>query len=148
MQSLHWPGRFVGVAAGVVDDKRQILLVRHTYGRLNWALPGGVSEPGESVEQTASRELREETGLRARIERLTGIYYEQETDQHHFVFRCVVDDVSVPVPSSSEISDCGFFSIDVLPRPISDFTIRRIQDTLDESSPRSVITIPRRTWLE
>ena len=141
-------GRLVGAAAGVVDDEGRILLVRHTYGRLNWELPGGMSEPGESVEQAALRELREETGLRARVEQLTGIYYEPETDQHHVVFRCLTQGVSAPAPSSSEISDCGFFSVDDLPRPISDFTIRRIQDTLAESSPRTVITIPTRSWLE
>ena len=46
--AVEWPSRFVGVAAGVVDPAGRILLVRHTYGALNWELPGGMSEPGES----------------------------------------------------------------------------------------------------
>ena len=42
-----------------------VLLIRrggHPYKGC-WALPGGFSEPGEEIEQTAVRELAEETGL-------------------------------------------------------------------------------------
>jgi 8-oxo-dGTP pyrophosphatase MutT (NUDIX family) len=83
---MYWPGRLVGVAAAVHDDGGRILLVRHTYGRLNWELPGGASEPGESFEETALRELQEETGLAGRVDRLAGIYYRREDDSHHLVF--------------------------------------------------------------
>jgi 8-oxo-dGTP diphosphatase len=80
----------MGAAAVIANDAGAVLLVRHSYGRLNWELPGGASEPGESIVETALREVREETGLRAVAERLTGVYYEPELDAHHFVFRCAV----------------------------------------------------------
>jgi 8-oxo-dGDP phosphatase len=54
-----------GAACAIFDSHGRVLLVRHTYGRLNWELPGGGSEPGEGPDETAARELREETGLRA-----------------------------------------------------------------------------------
>ena len=85
-----------------------MLLVKHTYGRLNWELPGGGSEPGEAPEGTAARELVEETGLRAELEGLTGVYFESDHDPGpmvHFVFRCRWQAGLDPVASSPEIGD-------------------------------------------
>ncbi|PNY81956.1 NUDIX domain-containing protein [Deinococcus koreensis] len=48
----------------VTDAENRLLLLRHGDTGL-WTLPGGSLEPGESFEQTAARELREETGLMA-----------------------------------------------------------------------------------
>jgi len=42
-----------------------------------WALPGGRAEPGETVEQTVVREVKEETGLDVTIVRKIGEYHEQ-----------------------------------------------------------------------
>ena len=52
------------------DDR--VLLVRPRSGR--WQLPGGRLERGESPRRAALREVREETGLRARLGRLLGVY--------------------------------------------------------------------------
>ena len=42
-----------------------------------WALPGGRAEPGETVEQTIVREVKEETGLDVTVVRKIGEYHEQ-----------------------------------------------------------------------
>ncbi|HEX7172070.1 MAG TPA: NUDIX hydrolase [Candidatus Limnocylindria bacterium] len=59
-------------AGGVVyrtDDGRiQVLLVHRRSPRL-WALPKGTPDAGETIEETALRETREETGMEVAIER-------------------------------------------------------------------------------
>lgn len=132
----------------ILDASGRVLLVRHAYGRLNWELPGGASEPGESVVETALRELREEVGVEAVAGQLTGIYWDSEYDAHHLVFRCRLADNATPVASSAEISACDYWSPEELPRPISDFTTRRIKDALADAPQLLPASITPRTWLD
>lgn len=54
----------VGIGIVLIRDG-QVLLVRRANppGAGKWSLPGGKQELGETAQQTARRELREETGL-------------------------------------------------------------------------------------
>lgn len=45
-----------------------------------WALPGGFVEVGETVENAAVREAKEETNLDVELERLVGVYSEPGRD--------------------------------------------------------------------
>jgi 8-oxo-dGTP pyrophosphatase MutT (NUDIX family) len=139
----------MGAAAVIFDNDRRVLLVKHSYGNLQWGPPGGLSESGESAAETVVREVREETGLEVVVDRLTGVYFEPEVDLHHFVFSCHrVDIASEPRPIPPEITHCGFFELKVLPRPISDFTLRRVQDALKDGQLASPPVIGPREWLD
>ena len=62
----------------VSDDQGRIVLVKRKDNAL-WALPGGGMELGESIEQGAIREVKEETGLDVEVDGLVGVY----TNPHH-----------------------------------------------------------------
>jgi ADP-ribose pyrophosphatase YjhB (NUDIX family)/rhodanese-related sulfurtransferase len=141
----------LGAASVIVDDEGRVLMVHHTYGELNWEIPGGVLETHESAEEGAIREAREETGVTLEIARLSGIYWEPgwgATGGHHFVFRArLAATSSAPsVNDRAEISEVGWFARNELPLPISDFTVRRIEDALADR-PASIAVVPPRTWL-
>lgn len=62
-------------AGGIVLDARgRLLLVQRGKqpGRGLWSVPGGRLEAGETAEQAASREIREETGLEVAVGRRLG----------------------------------------------------------------------------
>lgn len=53
----------------------QVLLIQRAKPPVGiWALPGGHVDPGETVAEAAQRELLEETGMRAQLDTLVGIY--------------------------------------------------------------------------
>lgn len=58
----------------VLNEEREILLVQRSVEPKigEWCLPGGFMEIGESPEETALRELFEETGLKGKIDRCIG----------------------------------------------------------------------------
>ncbi|MCI0695072.1 NUDIX hydrolase [candidate division KSB1 bacterium] len=66
----------VPAAAVILQQNRRILLVKRKFEpRIGeWSLPAGFIEWGESPEQTAIREVQEETGLNVAVRSLYGVY--------------------------------------------------------------------------
>jgi 8-oxo-dGTP diphosphatase len=76
---VKYSGRTATAIIPYPQDK--ILLIKRDTVPFNgyWALPGGRAEPGETVEQTIVREVKEETGLDVMVVRKVGEYHEQGT---------------------------------------------------------------------
>lgn len=91
-----------GVVHRTVEGRIEIVLVHRRHPRL-WALPKGTPDAGETVEETALRETREETGLEVELEeRLRSISYVFVRGRtrfhkavHFFLMRPVGGDVSL-----------------------------------------------------
>ena len=49
-----------------IIDENKVLMIRHKNGG-HWAFPKGHKDPGETDEETAIREVKEETGLDIKI---------------------------------------------------------------------------------
>lgn len=139
----------LSVAAVIRDGDGRVLLVKQTYGRLNWELPGGGVEPGESLVEAVRREVREETGLEVAAEHVTGLYDERDIDYVHVVFACRRGDpTATPTIDPTEVSACAFWPVEALPRPMSDYTERRIRDGLAGAVSPLPYLLRERRWSE
>lgn len=70
----------VDIIIELSDEHGRIVLIERKHEPRGWALPGGFVDLGETVEQAAVREAREETGLDVRLTCLLGIYSDPERD--------------------------------------------------------------------
>jgi 8-oxo-dGTP pyrophosphatase MutT (NUDIX family) len=74
-------------AGGVVyDGAGRLALVRERKrsGQRLWTLPKGKLEDGETLEEAALREVREEAGVRARIRGYVGVHEGRRNFVHYF----------------------------------------------------------------
>jgi len=70
----------------IVVEEGRILLVRHEKeGRTYWVLPGGGVDYGETLEQAAVRELKEETNLDVAVDKLVFVDDFLPEDRHRHV---------------------------------------------------------------
>jgi 8-oxo-dGTP diphosphatase len=75
------PSVAVDVVIELVDRPgRPIVLIERRNPPFGWALPGGFVDVGESLEQAAVREAREETSLVVRLKALLGCYSDPARD--------------------------------------------------------------------
>lgn len=71
----------------VLEHEGQFLLVKPSYQDF-WTLPGGGVEPGETLEQSARREIAEEVGYQTGEFRLLGVYtnFSEHKNDHIVVY--------------------------------------------------------------
>jgi len=103
---------FVLVVAGDPDSVVLVRQYRPATGRFYWSLPAGYLDTGETPEQAALRELREETGLQganasmlAELHPLPG-YLKSSA----FVVRCSASLASARIEDRAEIAEVRVFS--------------------------------------
>ncbi|MEQ4303859.1 NUDIX domain-containing protein [Plantactinospora sp. B6F1] len=127
---------FVGARGVVRDEANRVLLIERSDNGY-WALPAGALELGESIAECAVREVWEETGLTATEVTPFAMYTGPDrtfTNMYGhtyqlFVVAFRVDAWSgVPLTSTDETTDAGFFAPRALPAPVSG----TVPETLDD----------------
>ena len=126
-------GLTVGVRAVVLNAEGQVFLVKHSYVS-GWHLPGGGVEPGETVWEALTRELREEGNIvPTGAPELHGVYFNARASRRDHVLLFVVRDFrqdTAPVPDL-EIVAHGFFAPGDLPPDATEATRMRLAEVLD-----------------
>lgn len=83
----------VGVGVICFNDKGQFLLARRKgdHGGDTWAAPGGHVEFGETIEECAIREVKEETGLDLKDVRIaaTATHFFNNKSKHYVTVYCL-----------------------------------------------------------
>jgi len=113
----------------IFNDDHQVLLVLREDARV-WALPAGQLESGETFEQAAIREAREETGYEIHLERLVGEYWRPQFPHGGDKQRVFVGRVTDSNRSEHdwESLDVKWFPLDTLPKQLFRFSGEHIRD--------------------
>ena len=116
------------VGVGVFVHQNGKLLLQKRRDNMCWADHGGCVEVGEEVEETAKRELYEETGLKANKLEMLGIFsgknmmytYPNGDSVYIIGISYLCEDFSgTPLTETDETIDLQWFDIDSLPSNIS-----------------------------
>ena len=106
------PARSANLAAfALLIEGDRVLLVKQSYGPRLWALPGGMANPGETLENAAVREVREETGLDVQLSGIVAL-----ADRGTLLLAVFAGAVrgGEMQPEPDEIEELRWFSLDEL----------------------------------
>jgi ADP-ribose pyrophosphatase YjhB (NUDIX family) len=121
-------------ARGVVYDRARnaVLLIRHTYVP-GWQIPGGGVEPGETILEALTRELREEGNIElSGPPKLISMHFNRHASRRDHVAVFLVTDFrqTAPLVPNREIAEAVFYEIGNLPEGTTAGTRQRIEEAL------------------
>ena len=104
-----------------------VLLVRQTY-MAGWFMPGGGLKRGETLEQAARREAREEVGAELHDLHLLGVYtnFKEWKTDHNVVF--ISRSVTFSGRPDREVAEARLFPLDDLPEGLWDGHRQRLEE--------------------
>ena len=108
-------------------DKRGIVLIERKNPPYGWAIPGGFVDYGESLEDAAIREAKEETGLDVELIRQFHTYSDPDRDpRRHTISTVYIARVKGgKLKADTDAKNIGIFTKENLPEKIA-FDHRKI----------------------
>ena len=105
----------------IYSSDNKIILIKRKNVPYGWAIPGGFVDEGESLEQAAKREAKEETSLNIKLIEQFFTYSNPERDkrQHTISTVFIARIISGDPHAEDDAQDIGWFSMDTLPVPIA-----------------------------
>lgn len=105
----------------IIEVKQGIVLIERKNPPLGWALPGGFVDYGESLEETAVREAKEETSLDVKLIRQFHTYSEPIRDPRHHTVTAVYIAEATGVPKAcDDAKNIGVYTQKTLPPLVFD----------------------------
>ena len=102
------------------DGKDGIVLIRRKNPPFGWALPGGFVEYGESLEEAAVREAREETSLKIKLLRQLHTYSDPRRDpRSHTISTVYIARAKGKPEAKDDAREVGIFARSALPFPLA-----------------------------
>lgn len=103
----------VGVTGVIFSKDNKVLLLKHSYRKIEWGLPGGYIKAKEHPKEALEREIEEETGLIISADKRYNIRTDRDTARLDIIYiGALIGGVFKP---SSEVTDYGLFTFDTLP---------------------------------
>ena len=117
LEFYHNPTPTVDIIIEV--EKEGIVLIMRKNEPIGWAIPGGFVDYGESLEDAAVREAREETSLDVVLENQLRTYSRPDRDPRQHTISTVFTAKGKGVPrAADDAAEIGIFTEDNLPDPI------------------------------
>ncbi|RTZ91666.1 MAG: NUDIX hydrolase [Deltaproteobacteria bacterium] len=103
-----------------VEGADGIVLIERKNPPYGWAIPGGFVDYGESMEETAVREAKEETGLDVTLVRQLHTYSDPKRDpRHHTITTVFIAKAKGEPKGGDDAKQARIFTRDNLPSPLA-----------------------------
>jgi 8-oxo-dGTP diphosphatase len=104
----------------IIETGHGIVLIERKNPPSGWAIPGGFVEWGESLEEAAVREAREETSLRVELIRQFHTYSDPRRDpRHHTITTVYIGSADGAPRAADDAGAVGIFTRAALPSPLA-----------------------------
>lgn len=101
-------------------ESKGVVLIKRKNPPHGWAIPGGFVDYGESLEEAAVREAKEETNLRVKLVRQFHTYSDSKRDPRHHSISTVYIAKAKGVPKAKDDAlEIGIFNESNLPTEIA-----------------------------